>query len=240
MSEHEHEPTETTPEPEPSSPEAPDEHADDEEASEHEQHGDEPESTARAPVSPAEGESAPAVRSDKEMEKIGKQLDKLREHVASRVGLILGDDATSAIMCPMCAGLAPGWLWHPEAAPLEDGQVMAIRALLGMPTPANYKQAPGIGPCPACDAMGVVLTGSKVPGYETMDCPQCTRRGWVGVSNQPQPVTQQGNGTTSTPVVTGPTVLGTQPIANYDDDPAVKSLRERGFLVAPPLTPQVP
>src|SRR5512146_2182482 len=103
MSEHENDP-QTEPENEVPEPETGDEP---EIGGEPEQDGNEPAPEPEEPAAQADDEQV----SEKEIEQAFKKLGKLREHVANRVGDILGEDAQQLIPCPCCVDIAPGFIW---------------------------------------------------------------------------------------------------------------------------------
>lgn len=203
------------------------------------------EDTTPATTEPDESEptdepQSAAVRTDREMEKVFRDLDRLRKDVAGRVGRIFGDEATQLMECPLCAATAPGYLWPPDVAPLADEQITALRLLLNMPVATDYKQTEDFIACPKCDGLGRVRTGSKVQNYEIAECPRCFAKGYVT-----SPVTPPSNGNGGTHEqdadLTGPTVYGTEQ-AHHDPATAatIQSLRDRGFMVVEPLSPPRP
>jgi hypothetical protein len=174
--------------------------------------------------------------SEIDMEKAFKDVDRLRKDVAGRVGRIFGDNVGALVECPLCADLAPGWIWSPEVAPLPDEQKARVLVALGFATPKSYKHLPGYETCPTCDGEGSGETGSKRAGYDVVDCPRCKKMGYV-ITGPIDYGTAQTNGEHPESLVTGPTVNAQpQPAEDFSDDPAVKSLTERGFLVVPPVT----
>lgn len=192
--------------------------------------GDEPD----AAPEPATDEPVAVAMSEKAMEKAFRDFERLRKDVAGRVGRIMGDDAAHLMECPLCAELAPGWLWPPEVAPLPEATKARVLVALGFAAPADYKQHPSVHTCPTCDGLGSVLSGSKVDAYKVIECPDCQTKGWVG-AHVPTPLANGASNFPETLTLTGPTVYGDPPPAeSYDDDPAVSSLKARGFLVVPP------
>lgn len=224
MSETEHE-TETEPvapaEPEPEEIEAdePDDEPDDEP-------GDEPEPE---PVEDAP-ETATTPRDEKEAEVLRGKVDAEDARHAKRVSDLFGEDAPHLLQCPMCAHLTAGFLFPPNVMPIPDEQLSLVRALLGMPDVSTFEESQTTETCADCKGLGRVKSGSNVPGYDVIDCQRCASKGWVNKS-APAPAAT-GNGVhTPAPVVTGPSLDW------QDDDPTVRSLRERGFLVVPPGKP---
>lgn len=208
-------------------PAAPVEPSEDEEAADEE---------AQPEGEPAEGEQpteeeaqaeADAV-SEKEIEKRFKALEKLRTDHAGRVSKLLQDDAVFVEACPMCADLAPGWLWKSEAAPLAPETEANVRLRLGMNVRGQFKAHPHAKLCETCDGLGSVETPSKVPGYDVVDCPDCAATGRLLEPTAPTfaPPTNGAEWTPPQPAV--------EPSA-YEHDPRVESLRAEGVLVVPPV-----
>ena len=206
--------------PEPSEPETEDEPAEPAEPDEEE---------------PAAEPQSAAPKSDKEMEKVFRDLDKLRKDVAGRVGRIMGDEAVQLMDCPLCAAVAPGYMWPPDVAPLHEEQVTALRLLLNMPVATDYLQSEAFEACPKCDGLGRVRTGSKVQNYEIAECPRCFSKGYVATAVGPVPVNGNAN-EQSADLTTGPTVYGLEPVTIDEGTQAViESLKDRGFMVIEPL-----
>lgn len=198
--------------------------------------GDEPAEPAEpdeeAPA--AEPESA-APKSDKEMEKVFRDLDKLRKDNAGRVGRIMGDEAVQLMDCPLCAAVAPGYMWPPDVAPLHEEQVTALRLLLNMPVATDYMQSEAFEECPKCGGLGRVRTGSKVQNHEIAECPRCFSKGYVTTAMGPVPVNGNTNEQDAN-LTTGPTVYGLEPLPIDEGTQAViESLKDRGFMVIEPL-----
>jgi len=183
----------------------------------------------------AEEPEAVAPKSDKEMEKVFRDLDRLRKDTAKRVGNILGDEAVNLIECPLCAAVAPGYLWSPDVASLHEEQVAAIRLLLNMPVATDYKQAEDFMPCPKCDGNGRVRTGSRVQNYEIAECPRCFAKGYI-----PSPVALHlangGHGEEQDASLSGPTIYGHElPTVDPQTESVIQSLKDRGYMVVEPL-----
>lgn len=226
-----------TEQPEVVTPPEPDESSPDEHEAGEAQEADEAE--APEPIegdeetAPIEGEpeASGAPRDEKEAQKQRDRLDNEDQRHRDRISAIMGDDATSLIMCPMCQHVTHGFLFPPNLMPLPHENVALIRGLLGMPDLTTYKDAQTTAACPSCDGLGRILSGSKVPGFEVIDCGKCAGKGWVGQLEMPQ-----RNGETAP--VTGPTTYTPEALTAMEEDPTIRSLRERGFMVVPPLNTQ--
>ena len=186
-----------------------------------------PQSIPGQPDVEPEGEPEPQGFSEKELEKIGKALDKLRETTANRVGAILGDEAPLLESCPVCGDAIPGHVYPASIAPPPDNVVKAVKAYIGQPTEDQFKPHPNFEKCEECDGMSEVLTGSLRPGYWTATCPGCNGLGYKETATLRNLSPVNGNFETA-PVVTGPTA---PPLV---EPPEVAMLKGRGYLVVPP------
>ena len=189
---------------------------------------------------PTEEPEAVAVKSDKEMEKVFRDLDRLRKDVAGRVGRIMGDDATLLMECPLCAPVAPGYLWPQDVAPLAEEQVAALRMMLNMPVATDYVQSDAFEACPKCEGMGRVRTGSKVHNHDIAECPRCFAKGYVPTAMGPFPLPSNGSDQDADQT-TGPTVYGHElPQVDAGTLAVIESLKDRGYMVVEPLAPPRP
>jgi hypothetical protein len=224
MSEQELEPEVPFEEPEtPAEPEPGDEPTEDEEPED-----------ATPSEQPDEPEAPPEPQgmSEKELEKAMKQIEKLREHVANRLGTIMGEDSQLLEACPVCGDSYPGHIFPPDVAPPDDATVAAVRRYIGMPDADQFQQHPDFKTCEECNGLAEVLTGSLRPGYMTQACPGCNGLGYKEATTQR--VLAQGNGQSEpAPVMTGPTVAPSAmptELAHY---------KEQGWLIVPPTPPVV-
>ncbi len=225
MSETEHddlEPDETTAEPEPDELEETEET---EEAVE--------ETPAEEDAEPAEAEPEPQGFSEKELEAAMKKIEKLREHVANRLGVIMGEDSQALEPCPVCGDGYPGFVFPASAAPPSEETVAAVKQYIGIPTEGEFRPHANFTKCDECDGMSEVLTGSNRPGYWTAQCPGCSGLGYKETATQRALAPTNGEYVPQ-PVVTGPS-------SNYEPDlPEVAALKAKGYLVVAPVpTPQV-
>lgn len=220
--------TETPEVPEPETPETPDE------PEEKPEHIDGDDETPEPPAEPEPTAEAPAM-DEKAIEKAHRDAEKLRKDVAGRVSRIFGEDVVHMVECPLCSETAPGWLWDPQKVELQDDHLARVLLALGVVGPKRLKHDPYRVTCPTCDGEGQLETGSKVPGMNVIDCETCAKKGWVD-SRQNAPVVSITPTTSTTTALTGPLHYTPPPEQEqYDDDPAVQSLRDRGFLVVAPI-----
>lgn len=173
-------------------------------------------------------QDAAAPLTEKEIERAYKKLESLRTTNARRIGEILKEDAQVLVPCPVCSGFAPGFVWPREVSPPSEEAVAGMRALMGDAAREQLKPHPDAEPCETCDCLGQVVTPSHVPGYDVVPCPSCS-----GAGRHLRAATVT-NGSTPTPIVTGPTVTGPATPAP-ELTPELQSLREQGWLIAPPV-----
>jgi hypothetical protein len=214
MSEPQTEPVEPAEEPqeEPTLEPEPDPDEEDEEAE------GEPEEPAEEPA-PEE----PTGLTEKQLEATRKKLDAENARHRGRISDLIGDEAVLLEPCPLCSGFADGYRF-PVVPP--DDVIEATRVAIGLPDLSNYQQAKDARECPDCVGLGVVLSGSKVAENAAITCKSCNGSGYVMLA--------------PTGEITGPTVTPNGapvqeiPAGVNPDDPAVKELRARGFMVFPP------
>lgn len=165
--------------------------------------------------------------SEKEIEKIRGKLDAEDKRHTGRITEILGDAAIDFEPCPLCSHNIAGWIYPPQLAPLPEEAIEGTRAVLGLAKPRQLKHASDTTTCDECNGEGQVETGSHRQGYEVKDCGPC---GATGYRTRGQvPLT---NGQHEHPEgVTGPTVFP----QDVSSDPAVQALKDRGFVVIPPM-----
>lgn len=122
-------------------------------------------------------EAAPPPRSQAEIDALTKKLEAEAARHEKRVAEIMGDDF--ALLVPSPVDWTPGYIFNvPEMHPQPE-QVAALHALLGGAQPVELLPADDAEPCPKCNALGEVLTGSRKPGQETKQCRHCTGAGWI-------------------------------------------------------------
>jgi hypothetical protein len=191
--------------------------------------------TSDAPEPAPEPEPEPEPDTEPEsgamMEAMGKQLDQLQKHVATRIGKILGDQATEWEECEVCSYWGtPGWR-HKGPLPSEVEDV--VRAALGQHSLAALKKDQYSDVCTKCDGEGFVSTGSKVPGQQELPCLNCKGLGWV-----PTPDGQRSGGifTPNGPQLAAvPPTVAAQPAE--PDPPEVAALKAQGYMVIAPFQP---
>lgn len=179
----------------------------------------------------AEPETEPD--SQAEMEAIGKKLDALQKYVARKMGDILGEQAQSFEECEVCSYYnTPGWRL---SGPYPTEVDTAVRTVLGMRSPAELAKDNYAHVCDACNGFGETLSGSKVPGRETLPCYVCKANGWVPVGDE--------RANTGLFVANGPAAAFTPPADSIApqftqdpaDEPEVAALKAKGYMVVPPF-----
>jgi hypothetical protein len=192
------------------------------------QEGEPGDGEAEDAPAPVPTEPTPQGASQEEIEAAFKKLAKLDEHVARRVGEIMGDESLNLIRCPVCTPVAPGWIYPPQIAPLEPEQIAGMRALMGIQDAENLAEHPAFKQCPDCLGEGRVKTGSHRDGYESAECPTCAGLGYKQdlrgqiVANGPQPAPLDAPLYPAEPI---PAELPAD-LAAY---------KAKGWLIAPPM-----
>ena len=125
-----------------------------------------------------EPEPAPASRalSEKDIERINRRIDAAAVANEKRLRDILRDDFDVYAPCPLCA--IPGFAYKPGTLEYEPLHRAAIMAALGDAPEIEYKTDPKTQPCPDCDGLGDVLTGSKREAAKLKQCDSCGGHGW--------------------------------------------------------------
>lgn len=168
----------------------------------------EDEGAATPPDEPAPGDTPPdeqppesftPEQAEATFKSLEREADRHAREVEKRAGPMFAD----LVPCPAC--ITPGFMLNPAIAPVDDERKAAVLAVLGETGLPNYREAGHVRPCDDCAAWGVVLTGSHVPGQETVPCPTCTGKGHVPNLDAPaQPAAPPlGVPPVSPPVLTG-------------------------------------
>jgi hypothetical protein len=114
------------------------------------------------------------------MERAFKSLEGRAKRYTAGVSELAAEVGIPFVDCALCASGVPGFIIDPRVEPLNDLQVVAVRALLGMDEGPQLLQAPDAETCPTCGGWGTLKTGSKVHKEREMICRPCRGRGWVG------------------------------------------------------------
>lgn len=109
-----------------------------------------------------------------------KSLEGRAKRYAAGVLEVATENGIPFVPCALCGEGVPGFIIDPRVEPLNEMQVVAVRALLGMDEGPRLEQAPDAETCPTCNGWGEVLTGSKVASRRQVLCPQCRGNGWIG------------------------------------------------------------
>lgn len=177
-----------------------------------------------------EGQAAPDSEAD--MEAIGKKLDGLQKHVARRMGEILGDEAQHFEECEVCSFFnTPGWRF---SGPYPPEVEVAVRTVLGMRAPDDYRPDGYSRQCDKCNGLGECVTGSKVLGQEALPCIDCAAKGWIAVGDERKQIAMfTPNGPQPTAVAPTPT-FEPQPDPSEYDGLTVAEAKARGGMFIPP------
>lgn len=124
-----------------------------------------------APVQP---EPAPP-DTESRLDAVTTALAKAARTYANRVAAIFDGDWMGASVCPLCADDFPGIV---TPAPRSEATVAAVRPIIGLPDLSTYRDDKYARTCDRCDGLGKTLTGSRVPAYATMNCPECLGAGF--------------------------------------------------------------
>lgn len=182
--------------------------------------GGEDEQEAEQPTEPS------GALTEKELEAIGKKLDRATVGFRTKLETILGEDLGGLVPCPTCMDGTPGYIFPPDLAPLTEAQRDRMLQILGLDEWNEMPTATWAVQCSTCLGYGKVKTGSHVGGRETAECEDCAGAGW---NNTRRAAAVLPTVEPADPNLSGPLVHG---IA--DPDPRVDSLRRDGFTVIPP------
>lgn len=124
---------------------------------------------------------AAAPRTEAEMERAFKALEKEGDRHRSAVSRIMGDDALELIPCELCTPNLAGFRFPVEP---DDDVREAVLEAIGLGSTGEFEKGDDARGCETCHGRGQVLTGSLVPEHRLKLCRTCTGAGWVHV---PQP-----------------------------------------------------
>ena len=160
------------------------------------------------PEGPDSGEQPAS--SDADARAFVSELKRHEKAVAKAMGL----EVDQLVVCAVCAG--SGF----AGGGTEIEQKMANEWLAANDPAREYATREDIEPCPDCHALGMMKTGSRVPGQDILPCNRCNGAGYV---TKVVPYTPPPNGgQTTTPTVA---------------DAEAERLRSLGYTVVPPYVP---
>lgn len=173
----------------------------------------EPESEPEQADTPPPEPPPPAGPSEQEIEAAFKKLDRATGRYRSTVADTLGEEAGNLLDCPLCLPYARGFLHAADAGRVPPEVAQSVRQWLGDTIAIEYPESTTYRPCGACDALGKVRTGSRVPGHESLPCDSCVGYGYL------PPPSYASNG--KAPAVTVQPAPGppAEPIVLSDVDP---------------------
>ena len=138
---------------------------------------EEQEAAEEAEAPEPDPEPEPQALSERDVEKVTRQLANESARHGKRVQEIMGADFDLLAPCPLC--VTDGYCYKPEAGfVFEPLHRAAIAAAMGEDSGPAYKSDPGTQACDACDGWGDVLTGSKREAAKVKGCDACGGTGW--------------------------------------------------------------
>ena len=140
---------------------------------------DEPDETPDDPDEPPETPSAPQA-SEKELEKASRSLERSVATYHEAVKRYLSVTGEKLFRDPVSNDKFPGYFYNPDDVPLDEGQQIAMRHLLGMQLMPTLRKDPLSHRCDTCDGHGSVDTDSQVDGERFVICPICEGHGFNG------------------------------------------------------------
>lgn len=145
------------------------------------------EEAEEAETPPSESPEALQAKSDKDVDRANRALEKEATAHANRISKIMGEDAQDLIPCELCWPLTPGFHWPVEAMPLDEAQKAAILAAIGQGADAGPELQPasGVKTCPKCLGNGQLVFPTFVEHTRVQQCPACLGSGYVN-EDQPQ------------------------------------------------------
>lgn len=117
---------------------------------------------------------------EREFEKAAKTLERAVTAYRTKVEAFIETTGQPLVPNKVDLDYLPGYVFHPDARPLEEEQAQFARILLGDPLEPPFPQAPDTHTCDTCQGWGRVKTGSKVSGQQLVNCERCAGHGWIG------------------------------------------------------------
>jgi len=179
-------------------------------------------------AAPSEDAPAPEGKSQKEIEKGLRALEREAQRHAKRVAEIMEEDAQHLVLCELCAPLIPGFRW-PQ---VPEDQRAAVMLAIGFDPKPDLLTDKRAHACPDCNGYGLVATGSKVQGQDALACIDCGGSGWVGER-------RNAPATAVTPPMPAAPSNGPQPEVplSPDREAAKQAAQAAGFMVIDTQTP---
>jgi hypothetical protein len=135
----------------------------------------------------------------------GRSMDKVHRDVESEMrrhekafAKAVGIDPSELNVCKTCGGAG----FVPE--PMDE--------------PREYATRSDLQPCDECNALGMMQTGSRVPGNDLLPCPVCSGAGYRQKS---APAAAVAN--------------GQQQPSPAPADPTIQALRDQGYTIIEPI-----
>ena len=175
---------------------------DNEEAHEAEDGDGGEEEAAAAEPTPEPAATVNAPRSEKDVDRALKALERAGTTYRNAVSRAMGEDAQELEQCPRCNAPVAGMIFPPATAPVDDDTRDAVLASIGQGATASppLQPAKGVETCPSCLGNGVLEFPTFVAHTREQQCVKCQGAGYVNVDT-PQPAitgtswpAPQGNG----------------------------------------------
>lgn len=137
-----------------------------------------------------EPQEAAAPKSEKEIERALKAVEKAGTTYRNAIGRAMGEDAQALEPCPRCNAPVAGMVFPVEVAPVDDETREAVLASIGEGVAAGppLQDAKGVETCPVCLGHGELRYPTLKPHTATQACPRCVGSGYI-TKDEPQPET---------------------------------------------------
>jgi hypothetical protein len=124
----------------------------------------------------AEREPAPASPTAKQLEAMGKAIDKASTVHETALRRILGDQFEEWMPCPLC--MTDGHFAPIPREQRDPDQIAAVHAALGEDGYSELSAATWLVKCETCNGKGQVRTPSDNPDHAVVNCRDCASRGY--------------------------------------------------------------
>jgi hypothetical protein len=146
----------------------------------------EPEREPEAPGEPErDAQHVLDPRDGAEAEKAWGSAEKASASYGKRIAGLLDAHAPQLAECPLCLPNLRGYIDTNDAGRVPPEVANVVQMFLGLATEVTYQESQTHKPCSACGALGKVSTGSKVPDWATLTCPNCKGYGFTPPPGEP-------------------------------------------------------
>jgi len=159
--------------------------------------------------------------SPEQAEQVFGKAERKAQDYRKRTVAALDPISEDFVLCPLCLPFAPGFIFDPALAMVEGPQREAVLSAIGEAGDLEVLDAPHARQCDTCGGLGKVKSGSRVQGYETVVCPRCEGRGFMGVTGPTGelPAPPLGNVTEIRPASEAEPAPETDPFGRTPDHP---------------------